>query len=35
MPVLMGTVVVSRWPLNRGQTRFAGQSPVCVVMYHI
>jgi len=27
MPVLMSTVVVSRCPLSRGQTRFAGQSP--------
>ena len=27
MPVLMSTVVVSSWPLSRGQTRFAGQSP--------
>jgi len=26
MPVLMSTVVVSRCPLSRGQTRFAGQS---------
>ena len=35
MLFLMSTVVVSRWPLSRGQTRFAGQSPVRVVVYHI